>query len=153
MSWGFLMRFEWVKKLSEGEFRRLTGIKRATFGAMLSVLREAEYAKERKGGKKPKLALEDRILLTLEYWREYRTQFHIASSYGVSESSVCRTIRWIEDVLIGSGAFSLPGKQALRTEEISYNVLVLDATETPIERPKKRVKPSAATLEKRKSIR
>lgn len=133
------MRYERVAGLSEGEFRRLTGLKRETFNEMVSVLIDAEYIKERKGGKKPKLALEDRLLLTLEYWREYRTQFHIAGSYGISESTVCRTIRWIEDILIGSGNFSLPGKQALRTEEISYNVLVMDATESPIERPKKRV--------------
>ena len=133
------MRYEWVNGLSEGAFRRLTGLKRETFDEMVSVLIDAEYIKERKGGKKPKLALEDRLLLTLEYWREYRTQFHIAGSYGISESTVCRTIRWIEDVLIGSGNFSLPGKQALRTEEVSYNVLVMDATESPIERPKKRV--------------
>lgn len=132
------MRYEWVNDLSAGEFRRLTGLKRETFDEMMSVLSDAEYIKERKGGKKPKLVLEDRLLLTLEYWREYRTQFHIAGSYGISESAVCRTIRWIEDVLIGSGKFSLPGKQALRTEEVSYNVLVMDATETPIERPKKR---------------
>ena len=132
------MRYEWVNGLSDGEFRRLTGIKRATFDEMLKILGEAEYAKERKGGKKPKLALADRLLLTLEYWREYRTQFHIADSYGISESSVCRTVQWIEDVLIASGAFTLPGKQALRTEEISYDILIMDATETPIERPKKR---------------
>lgn len=132
------MHFEWVSGLSAGDFRRLTGIKRATFDEMMCILEEAEYAQERKGGKKHKLCLADRLLLTLEYWREYRTMFHIAGSYGISESAVCRTIRWIEDVLITSGTFSLPGKQALRTEEISCHVLVLDATETPIERPKKR---------------
>lgn len=132
------MRYEWVNVLTDGEFRRLTGVKRATFDEMLKILEEAEYVKERKGGKKPKLALADRLLLTLEYWREYRTQFHIAGSYGISESAVCRTIQWIEDVLIASGAFTLPGKQALRTEEISYDILIMDATETPIERPKKR---------------
>lgn len=147
------MRYEWVNGLSPVAFRRLTGIKRATFDEMLLVLEEAEYVQERKGGKKHKLCLADRLLLTLEYWREYRTQFHIGGSYGISESAVCRTIRWIEDVLIASGKFSLPGKQALRTEDVSYEVLVMDATETPIERPKKSVKPSVVTRERRKNTR
>lgn len=147
------MRYELVKSLSLGNFRRLTGIERATFDEMMLILEEAEYIQERKGGKKHKLCLADRLLLTLEYWREYRTQFHIAGSYGISESAVCRTIRWIEDVLIGSRKFNLPGKQALRTEEISYEILVMDATETPIERPKKRVKPGVVTRERRKNTR
>ena len=55
------MRYEWVNGLSDGEFRRLTGIKRATFDEMLKILGEAEYVKGRKGGKKPKLALADRL--------------------------------------------------------------------------------------------
>ncbi|WP_197710996.1 helix-turn-helix domain-containing protein, partial [Acinetobacter baumannii] len=36
-------------------------------------------------GRPPKLSIEDQILLGLSYWREYRTLFHVATSYGVSE--------------------------------------------------------------------
>jgi len=42
----------------------------------------------RRGGQ-AKLTVEDQLLLVLEYWREYRTQFHIATSWD-SESAVCR---------------------------------------------------------------
>ncbi|MEH2211389.1 MAG: transposase family protein [Nostoc sp.] len=28
--------------------------------------------------------MEDQLLMTLEYWREYRTYFHIGQSWGVS---------------------------------------------------------------------
>lgn len=38
----------------------------------------------------------DQLLLVLEYWREYRTQFHIATSWGLSESAVCRLIQKVE---------------------------------------------------------
>ncbi|MBI5952545.1 MAG: transposase family protein [Chloroflexi bacterium] len=27
------------------------------------------------------------------YWREYRTEFHIGLTYGVNESTICRTIK------------------------------------------------------------
>jgi hypothetical protein len=51
--------------------------------------------------------------MALEYWREYRTYFHIGQSWGVNESTAYRIIRKIEDVLINSRAFSLPGKKKL----------------------------------------
>ncbi len=43
--------------------------------------------------------MEDRLLMTLEYLREYRTYAHIAASYGLSESNTYENIRWIEDTL------------------------------------------------------
>jgi hypothetical protein len=77
------------------------------------------------------------ILMTLEYLREYRTYFHISTSYGISESNCYKKIRFIEDILIKSGEFSLPGRKALLKSDIEYEVILVDATESPIERPKK----------------
>jgi len=37
--------------------------------------------------------LEDRLLMTLEYLREYRTYFHLGQSYGLSESACYRSCR------------------------------------------------------------
>jgi hypothetical protein len=75
--------------------------------------------------------------MTLEYLREYRTYFHISRSYGISESACYRNIRWVEDTLIKDGTFSLPGRKALLKSDVEYEVVLIDATETPIERPKK----------------
>ena len=44
----------------------------------------------------------------------------------------------IEDVLIKSGAFSLPGKKALLETDNEFEVILIDAAESPIERPKKK---------------
>ena len=88
----------------------------------------------------------------LEYYREYRSMAHIAVDYGVSESTVSRTIRKIEDVLIKSGKFSLPSKKALYEDgglELEY--IIVDATEFPIERPKKNK--DGIIAEKRNDIR
>ena len=74
--------------------------------------------------------------MTLEYLREYRTYFHIAHSYGVSESTAYKTVRWVEDTLIKDGTFSLPGKKDLMNHN-PEDILLIDATESPIERPKK----------------
>jgi hypothetical protein len=132
-----LMKFGQIKVESEEGFRRLTGIKRSTFNVMTTLLSKAEEELKAKGGKPNKLAVEERLLMTLEYFREYRTYFHISRSYGLSESACYRNIRWVEDTLIKDGTFSLPGRKALLKSEVEYEVVLIDATETPIERPKK----------------
>ena len=75
--------------------------------------------------------------MTLEYLREYRTYFHLGQSYGLSESACYRNCKWVEDVLIKDKTFSLPGKKVLLETDSSIEVILIDATETPIERPKK----------------
>ena len=131
------MKYDNLKELSEEEFRRLTGVKRATFQMMVEILKSAEATKKALGGKPNHLQMEDRLLMALEYIREYRTYFHVAKSYGISESSCYRNIKWIEDVLIKHPNFALPGPKALTKSDIEYEIIAIDATETPIERPKK----------------
>jgi len=133
------MKFEQIKDESQEGFRRLTGIKRTTFDIMTSILSEADALLKSQGGKPNKLTIEDRLLMALEYLREYRTYFHISRSYGISESACYRNIRWVEDTLIKDGKFSLPGRKALVKSDVEYEVVLIDATETPIERPKKNV--------------
>jgi hypothetical protein len=74
--------------------------------------------------------------MMLEYLREYRTYYHISTDYGINESNCYRMIRRAEDVLIRSEAFSLPTKNRLMSD-MELEVVLIDATETPIERPKK----------------
>ena len=128
------MRYEAVKELDAEGFKRLTGVRPEVFGQMVEVLRGAETEKK-KAGRPSKLCLEDKLLLTLSYWREYRTQFHLAASYGIHESSANRMITQVENVLIKSKAFSLPKR--LEVGEGEWTVVLIDATETPVERPKK----------------
>jgi Helix-turn-helix of DDE superfamily endonuclease len=131
------MKYEQIKNLQTLKFRRLTGVKKATFNKMISILREAEIKKKAKGGRNSKLSIEDRLLMALEYLREYRTYFHVSQSYGVSESTAYEAIKWIENTLVKHPDFALPGKKVLVKSDIDYEVVLIDATETPIERPKK----------------
>ena len=144
------MRYEQVCNKKAEDFRRLTGIKKETFVEMLLVLKEAEILKMKKRGRPHKLSLEDRLLMALEYLREYRTYFHVATSYGISESNCYQSIRWIENTLIKCGKFTFPGRKELLKSDIEYEVILIDATESPIERPKKNRKD--IILEKRKDI-
>lgn len=131
------MRFNQVKDLEDEKFSRLTGVKKATFLKIIDILREADNLKKSRGGRKNKLNLEDQLLVTLEYLREYRTYFHIGQNYGISESSAYKTIKWVEDTLIRHPNFALPGRKALMKNDMDYEVVLVDATESPIERPKK----------------
>ena len=129
------MKQEQIKDLGGEEFRRLTGIKPETFEKMLKILSDADRKKKSRGGRRNKLNLKDQLLVTLEYIREYRTYFHIGKSYDISESTVYKTVRWVEDTLIKHPAFALPGRKELINN--NYDTILIDATETPIERPKK----------------
>ncbi|WP_350353993.1 helix-turn-helix domain-containing protein [Acinetobacter terrae] len=58
-------------------------------------------------------------MLCLSYWREYRTLFHVATSYGVSEPTASRIVRHVEDCLIQSNLFNLPKSLCAATPGIS----------------------------------
>jgi len=141
-----------AQKLPASQFKRRFGVQLLTFKHLVKVLKP-RWRPQPKPGTTPKLALEDRILLCLEYWREYRTYFHIGSSWGVSESTVCRIVRWVEDHLMQSGQFRLPGKKSLVRGFAPPEVVVMDVTESPIERPKRRQRAFYSGKKKRHTLK
>ncbi len=79
---------------------------------MVSTVKTQEKEKK-KSGQKPKLIVEDQILMTLQYLREYRTYYHIGLEWKMSESNVCPIVHKIENILIKSRQFRLPGKKRI----------------------------------------
>ena len=61
------MRSENVKNLSNRKFRINVGIKRETFEKMLEILMMVYAKKHKKRGRKPKLSLENQLLVALEF--------------------------------------------------------------------------------------
>lgn len=133
------MNYEQVKTLKPTEFKRLCGVYPDTFKDMVTVLK-AEKVWQKKTGRPSKLSTEDQLLITLEYWREYRTYFHLGNSWGINESTAYRIVRKVENILIKSGLFNLPGKKALLESNSEIEVIVVDVSEQEIERPKKKQK-------------
>jgi hypothetical protein len=124
--------------LKNKQFKRLFGVKKETFERMLEIMQQAFEELHKLGGKPlKKLKVEDKLLLTLQYWREYRTMEHLAYEYGVVKSAVHSSIVWVENSLIREGTFRLPGKKALIAGENKPKTILIDVTECPIERPKK----------------
>ncbi|MDS8903389.1 IS5 family transposase [Streptococcus pneumoniae] len=126
------MNDEASKQLTDARFKRLVGVQRTTFEEMLAVLKTAYQLKHAKGGRKPKLSLEDLLMATLQYVREYRTYEEIATDFGIHESNLIRRSQWVEVTLVQSG-FTI-SRTPLSSED---TVMIIDATEVKINRPKK----------------
>ncbi|CJF19451.1 transposase-like protein%2C IS1381 ISSpn7 [Streptococcus pneumoniae] len=88
------MNDEASKQLTDARFKRLVGVQRTTFEEMLAVLKTAYQLKHAKGGRKPKLSLEDLLMATYE---------EIAADFGIHESNLLRRSQWVEVTLVQSG--------------------------------------------------
>ena len=135
-----MRKIDKFEKINDESFKRVVGVKRVTFENMLSVYKEAEVERKKDhkiGGRKPKLCEEDRVLFMLEYYREYRTLAHMGIDYEISEGQGSKIVRDVESVLIKSGKFSLPSKRVLYEADNDIEFIIIDATESPIQRPKK----------------
>jgi hypothetical protein len=130
-----------IKDHPEKNFKRLTGVEKKTFKLMVKEVQNVDKKTIKKKGNKRsrpfKLCTEDQILMMLMYYREYRTQYHIGETYGLHESNVGKNIDRIENILKKCKKFDLPGKEKLSGTNHQYEVIIVDATESPIERPKK----------------
>jgi len=126
---------ERIKRLSDETYQGLFGVKKATFDLMLFVLEAAYKELHKFGGKPPKLSVLDKLVITLDYYKDYRSYERIAFDYGVVKATVWNAIDWVESVLIKDKRFQLPSKKELREAELE--VILVDCTESPVQRPKK----------------
>ena len=147
-----MRKIDKFKEINEDSFKRVVGVKRSTYESMVTLYKKAELERKKGhkiGGRKHKLCEEDRVLFMLEYYREYRTLAHMGIDYEISEGQGSKVVRDVESVLIKSGKFSLPSKRVLYEAENEIEFIIIDATESPIQRPKKSKRDT--TLEKRSS--
>lgn len=127
------MRYEKLSRYSDSEFKRLVGVPRELFTEMVSVLIGAETQKK-KSGSPHTLSIENQLLLTLNHLRNYNTQLELSATYSIAESNVNRTIQKVENALMYSRQFTLLKRQN-RTINEQFNLVMIDVTENPIERP------------------
>lgn len=141
--------YKQVTELKDAQFRRKTGVKRSTFNKMVEIVREREEKRKKILGRPLKLSYEDQVLMALEYLREYRTYFSLGQIYNLSEANTYKICRKVEDILIQSKEFKLPNRRDV-FENPNLEVIVVDAVESPIERPKKNKENT--TPERKRSI-
>ena len=94
-----------IAKLKSEQYQQIFGVRKATFDRMLEIMKAAYVKLHEQGGKPPKLSVIDKLVITLCYWREYRTYRHIAFDYGVGKSAIGDSVRWVEETLLADGSF------------------------------------------------
>ena len=127
---------ERIAHLKVEDHRKYFGVKKKTFDVVLQILEKDYHRKHKMGGRPPKLSVLDKLMIMLQYYREYRVMDNIAFDYGISKSTISDAIKWVEEVLVKGGSFRLPPKRKL-LEDLSLEAVLVDATECEIERPQK----------------
>ena len=130
------MNYARLQTLKASDFRRYCGVSLEIFAKLAGIVRPHLPQTGQRGGQ-PSFCVEDQLLITLEYWREYRTYFHLAQSWETSESTLCRIVQRVEAVLSASEQCHLPGKKCLEQPQSGWEFVVVDVMETPLERPQK----------------
>jgi hypothetical protein len=147
-----MIKKDFRKKKIKDEFKREFGVSHIVFAKMIDIIRVFETLKKKKGGKPSKLSIEDKLRMTLNFWKENTTYFKLSKAYNISESACFRNIIWIENTLIKSGKFSLPKKTDVMQDK-NITQIAIDATEIPIEKPIKMQKKSYSGKKKRHTIK
>ena len=134
------MLYKYAAFLTQEEFKRLTGVDKKIFEIMVCSLQEHFAKRTTKRGKISKFSIEDQVLIFLEYYKEYRTFFHIGKAYNVDESTIYRMVSKVENCLLEDEKFRLTGlKNFVKSQKNPLNnAIIIDATEIPIQRPKKK---------------
>jgi hypothetical protein len=131
-----------IARLPETKYLVTFGIRKPTFDAMLEILENAYKEMRKKGGRNRKLSVLDMLVVTLGYYRDYRTMENLGFDYGVHKQRICEAVYWVEQTLIKNGTFSLPSKRELVKENSTVSAAIIDVTECETERPKRNQKGS-----------
>jgi hypothetical protein len=149
-------------KRSPDTFRQLTGINPAAFDHLLAQLtpryQQAEDRRKNRPGRRRKpgagrkhtLALADRLLMLLIYYRTYVPHTFLGFLFGIDDSAVCRNINPLQPLL--AGIFRIPERRVTLTEE-DVRELFFDATERPTRRPKRRQRACYSGKKKRHTLK
>lgn len=130
-------------------FFRLSGIRLSDFDKLLLKISSSWETHEKKrlsrlnrkraigAGRKYELELSEQLLACLIYYRTYTSQAFLGLVFNVSSPTICRRVKAITLILVEH--FRLPERRIKldETDKDDLLYLMVDATERPIQRPKK----------------
>ena len=129
---------ERIAKMPVKKYKEIFGVEKHVFDRLLRLLEIADiYQRKSQAGRKSRLTVLDKQVITLMYWREYRTYRHIAFDYGVGKTQIGDAVLWVENTIIASGLCNLKSAGELRDNPNRIKIAIVDVTEQEIERPKK----------------
>jgi len=133
--------YQKYQKFSDSKFKRLTGIRKEQFVKLFELFADYKDKKWSKRGRRSNFILEDRLLLTLRYLRDYPTFIVIGNEFDISESFANKIFNKVSLALIK--ILKLPNLSALEVEfgqGKNLQKIIIDVSEQPTERPKKNKK-------------
>jgi hypothetical protein len=127
-----------MKNISSKKFRREVGIDFKKFSLIVTKVKcyiETEKVAHptKRRGNKSDFCLEDQVLLTFYYLRHYPTFDVLGSAFGISESYANKIYHKILNIF--AQVLDMPDAKALMDGDLE--VIAIDVTEQPIERPKR----------------
>ena len=129
---------ERIKNLKPGKYKEIFGVEKHVFDRLFRLLETADvFQRKNTAGRKSRLSVLDKLVITLMYWREYRTYRHIAFDYGVGKTQIGDAVLWVENTIIASGLCNLKSSRELRENASKIKIAIVDVTEQEIERPKR----------------
>lgn len=138
--------YQKYQQFSEEKFRRMTGVSKEQFAKILVLFKNFVNKNWTKRGRPSDFVLEDRLLLTFRYLRDYPTFVVLGNEFGISESFCNKIFNKVSLSLVK--ILKLPLKSLENRGEVVEKVLI-DVSEQETEIPKKIKKENIQ--EKRKS--
>jgi hypothetical protein len=127
-----------IEKMAISKYKEIFGVEKYIFDRLLRLLEVSDtFQRKSTAGRKPQISVLDKLVMTLQYWREYRTYRHIAFDYGVGKSTIGDAVIWVENTVIKSGFCNLKSTRELRENNSKIKIAIIDVTEQEIERPKR----------------
>jgi len=91
-----------LAEFAEKDYQFVFGVSKKEFDQMLAALEEAYMREHKRKPRFTKITMQDKLILTLIYRREYRSMDSIASEYEVSRDTVADNIHWVEQTLLNA---------------------------------------------------
>ena len=131
--------YQKYQQFSEEKFRRMTGIPKEQFAKILLLFQDFVDKNWTKRGRPSPFTLEDRLLLTFRYLRDYPTFVVLGNEFGISESFCSKIFNKVAKSLVK--ILKLPLKDLENSGKVLEKVLI-DVSEQETEKPKKNKKGS-----------
>ena len=95
-----MINIKQILKYSDRRFKSTLGVSKRVFNIMETIISKEFKIKKINGGRKRKYSTPILLVIFLKYYRHYFTMDYFTTQYDYSESSICRIISTIEQILI-----------------------------------------------------
>jgi hypothetical protein len=130
------------------KFHRMTGVSKQQFKSIFVLFKDYVDKNWTKRGRPSNFSLEDRLLLTFRYLRDYPTFVVLGNEFGISESFSNKIFNKVSNSLVK--VLKLPNLKEMESIGKIIEKVIIDVSEQETERPKKNKNKN--TQVKRKSI-